>query len=123
VLGYTKLANVIPDFVAAMNKDRFVSLLGGRTLVFREVYDEALCRYFLETSSFQDIRNLFNNQKVIVGSNQDKSPITVPLGNAWLDQEFRRQYMGGIKMLPEGCADKKVYNLFRGFAVEPVKGT
>lgn len=122
VLGYTKPAIVIPDFVAAMNKDRFVGCIGGKTLVFREVYDEALSRFCLETSSFQDIRNLFNNQKVIVGTNKDKSPITAPLGNTWLDHEARRQYFD-IKMLPEGCSDEKVYNLYRGFAVEPVKGT
>ncbi len=122
VLGYTKPVDVIPDFVQEMNKDRFVGCIGGKTLVFREVFDEALSRFTLETSSFQDIRNLFNNQKVVVGTSKDNTPITVPLGSAWLDNEFRRQYFD-IKMLPEGCADPKVYNLFRGFAVEPVKGT
>jgi hypothetical protein len=122
VLGYTKPTDIIPDFVDAMNKDRFVGCIGGKTVVCREIFDEALCRFFLETSSFQDTRNYFNNQKVIVGMNKDKSPITSPLGNAWLDHEFRRQYMD-IRMLPEGCSDEKVYNLFRGFAVEPKKGS
>ncbi len=121
VLGYTKPVDVIPDFVQEMNKDRFVGCIGGKTLVFREVFDEALSRFILETSSFQDIRNLFNNQKVVVGTSKNNTPITVPLGSAWLDHEFRRQYFD-IKMLPEGCSDEKVYNLFRGFAVEPVKG-
>lgn len=120
VLGITKPV-VVPDYIDNMNKDRFVGCFGGKTVVCREAFDETLNRRFLETSSFQDIKNLFNNQKINTGKDTRGNPISVPLGTAWLDHEKRRQFME-IKMLPEGAADG-VYNLWRGYSIIPVRGS
>ncbi len=120
VLGVTKRVEV-PDYIADMNKDRFIGCFGGKTVACREAFDETLNRRFLVTSSFSDIKNLFNNQKINTGKDSRGNPIYVPLGTAWLDHEKRRQFME-IKMLPEGAADG-VYNLWRGYSIKPVKGS
>lgn len=117
-LGATK---EIPDYIKTLNSEYFIGRFGGRTVVCRETYDEALKRRAIETSTFQDFKNLYNNRKVTVGMDRNGTPMIKPLGTAWLDHEARRQYME-IKMLPEG-ADEGVYNLWRGFSVEPVEGS
>ena len=120
VLGVTKPI-IVPDYIEKMNKDRFVGCFSGKTVACREVVDETLNRKFIETSSFQDIKNLFNNQKINTGKDNRGNSIMIPLGTAWLDHQERRQYME-IKMVPEGAAEG-VYNLWRGYYIKPVKGT
>ena len=120
ILGVTKPV-VVPAYIDEMNKDRFVGCFGGKTVVCREAVDEILNRRFIETSSFQDVRNLFNNKKVTVGKDERGKPIIVPLGTAWLEHEARRQFME-IKMLPEGAAEG-VYNLWRGFYIKAAEGS
>lgn len=121
-LGITKPSfKDIPDYIEELNKIHFVSRYGGKTVVFREAHDGQLNRNFIEKSSFSDFKNFFNNQKVIVGANKDGAPISIPLGNAWLEHEGRRQFEG-IIMSPEGEVEN-YFNLWRGFSVEPIKGS
>ena len=121
-LGYkASLAN-IPEYIAKLNAEYFVGRFSGKTVVCREAYDDALGRGIIETSSFNDFRNFHNNQRVTLGTDKTGSPNTIPLGNAWLDHESRRQYWD-IKMLPEGTSNEKIFNLWRGFSVKAAKGS
>ena len=117
----TPLNSNFPEYVETLNKEYFVSRLGGKTVVFRETYDLQLKRKLLEKSSFADFRNYYNNLKANVGTNRDGTPISSPLGNAWLEHENRRQFKG-IIMSPEGD-EEGYYNLWRGFSIEPTEGS
>ena len=110
----------IPDYISGLNDKYFVSRYGGKTVVFRETYDETLKRIKFEISSFPDFRNFHNNQLITVGTDRNGNQITMPLGKAWLENKYRRQY-SDVRMLPEGDVDD-CFNLWRGYTVEPEEG-
>ncbi len=122
VLGFTGPSVELPDYVRELNSDNFVSRIGGRTVVFREVYDQVLNRYKLEPSTFSDFKNYYSNRSVPFGPlNRNGLQTTIPLGKAWLESPDRRQF-SEIRLTPEGDIDG-VYNLWRGFMVRPAEGS
>ncbi len=122
VLGFTSPSVEFPDYVRELNSDNFVSRIGGRTVVFREVYDQVLNRYKLEPSTFSDFKNYHSNQRIPFGlPNQNGQQATIPLGKAWLESPDRRQF-SEVRLTPEGDIDG-VYNLWRGFMVKPAEGS
>ena len=113
----------IPEYVTELNKKHFVTSVKGKTFVFADKYDAEIERDCLVRFSFESFRNLYNNKRVKVATKQDGTPVLKPLGNAWLEHEHRQQFEGmGLappgKSLPSGY-----YNLWKGFGVEPVKGS
>ena len=121
VLGFTRPSDETPDYIEELNSENFVSRIGGKTVVFREVHDQVLNRYKLEASTFSDFKNFHSNKKIPFGSpKRDGQQATIPIGIAWLDDQCRRQY-AEVKLTPEGDIEG-VYNLWRGFMVEPVNG-
>lgn len=119
-LGSSSVNKEIPDEISELNLIHFVSRIGGKSVVCREVRDEELQRDKLEMSSFADFKNFYYNRELITGYRKDDSPITTPLGLAWIKHPARRQF-DDIKLTPEGNIDG-VYNLWRGFSVEPIEG-
>jgi hypothetical protein len=107
------------DFVAKFNKDHFVANAGGRTWVFKEVYDEALKRKRLERLWPKAFKELHANHRIEIGEQ------TKNVAEAWWQHSARRTYKGGLVFDPSGKADcnPDVYNLWRGFAVQPQKGS
>ena len=77
-------------------------------------------RHFLRFSSPAQFRDLYP-QPVVVGHHAKGAPKMKPLGAAWFDHPARRFYEG-IELAPNGRANPKYYNLWRGFTVEPKKG-
>lgn len=59
---------------------------------------------------------------VTIGENAKGKPLTKPLGAVWLTHPKRRFYHG-IELAPNGNANPGYYNLWRGFSVEPKKGS
>lgn len=59
---------------------------------------------------------------VTVGESSKGKPIQKTLGQAWLTHPKRRFYQG-IELAPNGKANPGYYNLWRGFSVEPKKGS
>jgi hypothetical protein len=78
-------------------------------------------RPFIRYSSVATIQQLYPHP-VRVGQKQNGDAIYKPLGKAWLESPHRRFY-GGIELAPNGRATPGYYNLWRGFAVEPKRGS
>ena len=95
--------------------------IGGKCRVIEEVEDDVLGRSRLTVSSFEDIRNRYSHIRVLVGTDKDGEPIYIPLGKYWISHPLRRQF-DYIKFMPQGNKPG-VYNLWRGFSVEPRPGS
>lgn len=116
-----KDASEIPDYVLGLNKDNFVVRDGSKTIVCREWFNPVLNRSELIRTAFTDFKNFHNNIKVQTGKDKNGDPVYSGLGSAWLSSEHRQQY-SNIVMQPGRAVDGD-YNLWRGFAVAPVKGS
>ena len=106
-----------PDAVAMREINRLhavISNYGGKT----RVMTEGPPPYF---QSFDDFRNRYMNRYVKIGTGDDGKPIFTPLGKWWLAQQRRRQYER-VEFRPGAALPDSVFNLWSGFAVEPVDG-
>lgn len=102
------------------DRHAIIGNISGKCRVIEEVPDDQLHRTKLTFSSFEDVRNRYSNKMVKVGTTKEGQDVVKPLGKYWLDHPMRRQY-DTIKFMPNG--DKEgVYNLWRGFNVEPRPG-
>lgn len=101
-------------------KHAVIADIGGKCRVISEVYDDSLERHRISKQSFEDIRNRYRHIKVVVGQGKGGAPIEKLLGNFWLDHPQRRQYEK-IVFAP-GKEIEGSYNLWQGFAVEPIPG-
>ncbi|MEM9402379.1 MAG: DUF5906 domain-containing protein [Pseudomonadota bacterium] len=111
---------VIDPVLCELNqKCMVVKDLGGKCRVVREVND--LGRRKLAKQSFEDFRNAYLNQRVQTGD-RNGNPTYTALGKWWLEHPRRRQFER-IDFRPESDVEDGVYNLWRGFAVEPAPGT
>lgn len=114
--------HAIDPWLRRMNeKHAVVANIGGKCRVMEEVYDEVLDRYKLTFQTFEDVRNRYLNQVVKVGVDKSGEPIYMPVGKWWLLHKERRQYER-IAFAPGRELDPTIYNLWQGFAVEPMEG-
>ena len=105
-----------------MNDQYFVAVDGGKVWVIKSRPDPIFAgRRVLDRFSFADFSKLYMNEWVEVvtadGKIENKS-----LPAWWLHRRHRRQYLGGIILDPTGTPDG-YYNLWRGFACEPIAGS
>ena len=109
-----------PNLVRLNDQHAVIGNIAGKCRVIEEVEDDILGRSKLTISSFQDFQHRYQHIKIKVGESKDGNPIVMALGKFWLDHPMRRQY-DTMRFMPNG--DKLgVYNLWRGFNVEPVPG-
>lgn len=108
------------------DKHAVIGNLGGRCRVVEEVEHtyvvdgETVSRSVLAKQSFEDFRNRYMNRMVEVGKDDDGKPKFSPLGKWWLERPQRRQYEGLI--FSPNREVPGFYNLWRGFAYDPVPG-
>ncbi len=108
-----------PHLTMMNDRHAIIGNIGGKCRVIEEIEDNILHRSRLTLSSFEDIRNRYGNIQIQIGVS-DKGPVTVPLGKYWINHRMRRQF-DTMMFMPQG--DKEgVYNLWRGFNVEPIPG-
>lgn len=105
--------------IERLNRTHAVVTMNGSTVVLNEEMDEK-GRPTISFSSFADLRNRYSNQKVSIPSGDGFEQI--PLGTYWLDHKARRQY-DRLAFAPGRTVPDNVYNLYRGLAVQPVKGS
>lgn len=109
-----------PNLTMMNDRHAVIGNIGGKCRVIEEINDEVLHRSRITLSSFEDIRNRYSHMQVQVGTTDKGLPIMQSLGKYWLNNPNRRQY-DTMKFMPQG--DKPgVYNLWRGFNVEPRPG-
>ena len=97
-----------------------VENIGGKCRVLEEQLDRRTGRWTLTFQSFEDFKNRYMHRRVPAGFDSKGNPIAIPLGKWWLDHAARLQYKS-IAFAP-GEEVEGVYNLWRGFAVEPHPG-
>lgn len=111
---------VDPNLRMMNERHAIIGNLGGKCRVIEEVEDDILKRTRLTVSSFEDLRNRYSHMTVEVGQDKEGKAIRISLGKYWLSHPMRRQF-DYMRFMPQG--DRKgVYNLWRGFSVEPKPG-
>ena len=116
----------LPDFlndqphdtaISLINASRFTVLTGGRYLVGRERYDERLQRHIVDWNPDEAVRKHMNIRSIETTEGK-----TEKLGDWWLKHPSRRQYDWVIFDPAPSRDDPSIYNLWRGWAVEPKHG-
>ena len=99
--------------IARFNEDHFVSVEGGRTLVFREDFDHELNTSKLTHMTPKSFHDLHANETVFTASGER------PISKVWWHSSKRRTYTSGFALLPGDKAPDSVYNLWTGFGCDP----
>lgn len=109
------------DPIFDLNKDHLVVNENGHALIYKEAHDSVLNRNILQRLEFMDFKKLYSNSWVEIPRKDDK-PKILSLADAWIQSPKRRQYLGGVTFDPKEKCAPDVYNMWRGYAVKPVKG-
>lgn len=113
-----------------------ISDVGGKCRIISEFVDPSTGLRGISLQSFEDFRNRYSNIQVLAGEEEividkgnkrenrerktESRPIFKPLGAWWISQPLRRQY-DRMTFAP-GREIAGVYNLWRGFAFDPMPG-
>ena len=109
-----------PNLLKMNERHAIIGNIGGKCRIIEEIDDDVLGRTRYTLSSFEDLRNRYGHILIETGTNKDGKPITQSLAKYWLNHPRRRQF-NYMRFMPQG--DKEgVYNLWRGFSVEPREG-
>jgi hypothetical protein len=92
---------------------------GGNFVVLTEEVEDG--KFQLRFSDPSTMSQLYP-QLVKVGVTSTGKQVMKKLGAAWLDHPKRRFY-NGIELAPKGSKNRDYYNLWRGWPVEPKRGT
>lgn len=97
--------------------------MGGKCRVLSQSLDLAVTppRMRITRQSFEDFRNRYMHQRVVVGKNDKGEPIHKPAGAWWLGHPLRRQYTTMVFAPNRELED--AFNLWQGFACEAIPGT
>lgn len=109
------------DPIDELNKIHAVVKIGSKVRILDETID-INGKPDIQFLSDYDFRILYANRKVpnpLAG--QKGQTKYIPLPNAWLNSPKRREYKG-IIFEPKETKKTDFYNLFRGFAYQPIKG-
>ena len=102
------------DFIDELNTEYAVVLVGGKCCILRETVEPIFRRPDINLMSFPDFHNWFANRTVLHNKR------IMPISKVWETSKKRRQY-NGIIFNPAG-EEEGHYNLWRGFAVDPIEG-
>lgn len=119
----TKIDAGIERVLAEFNARYMVVNESGRAVVYEHRFDQALNRLHFEAMQFEDLRRLYLNRRIEVGTRGNGKSIYKTVAECWLEHARRRQYLGGLIFDPSRkheAADK--LNLWQGFAVESKGG-
>lgn len=111
--------NVVLD---VLNRRYMLVHEGGNAVIFEPKYDPNLERIYYDRISIAAFKVLYNNRRVVIGHEDDGTPILKPAGDFWLKHQDRRDYLGGTVFRPEQQVPADTFNLWRGFGVEPKPG-
>jgi hypothetical protein len=113
-------ADTADPHLAEMNGRFFViGDLGGKCVVSWQEYDDEMEWWTLRKQDRGDFYARFI-QPVQVGT-RDGNPICKPLGKWWFENPHRR-YFDRVVFKPQGTSAPDEFNLWRGFAFDPMPG-
>lgn len=113
-------ATTVPEHIAKINECYFLAPQGGKTHIFKEGIDPLHKRHMLPAMSLPDFKALFSNAFVDAQDARGKHK-RISVAEAWLLHPKRRQYEG-VLLAPNSDVPG-YYNRWRGFAVDPCKGS
>ena len=108
----------VNELIEKYNEEYAVSFYGSRCVIIREVNDEKSIASVSEFLRKQDFFDHKANQKIRI--KPAKRARTVSLAKHWFEHRNRRTY-DQVVFDPEN-SNPRHYNLWKGFAVEPVAG-
>lgn len=114
--AWLKLADV--DAIEDMNTRHFWVRMGKDDVIGREDTANGAVVFQRPKALYSE----YADRHVTVGEKKNGDPIIKPLVTAWLESPMRRRYREVVFAPPKVQADERDYNLWRGFAVEPVPG-
>jgi hypothetical protein len=109
----------IAEVVAELNLSHALAMIGGKAAILNEFVDPAFGYATFSLSSAGDFKLKYSNRRVRVSTKDDPAEFRT-IADVWLGHPDRRQYEGLVfdpKSTPPGH-----YNLYRGFAIEPIHG-
>jgi len=115
------------DFVLEFNKTHAHVIIGGkhkimRTIPAKEHQDSRISYEFIDQEA---LRKIYSNEQIQVGVKY-KGDIPMPdmkdKISAWANHPNRRTYKQGVVFQPGKEVSSEYFNLWMGFAVEPVEG-
>ncbi len=110
-----------PDDIDLINKEFFIAPDGsGKPTIWQEQSDPETGHARLTAISVGEFKLLLSNR--FAEYHAPTGMRRVPLAEAWLRSERRRQFLGGIALVPDGTPKPDVFYLFKGFAVAPSEG-
>jgi hypothetical protein len=112
---------LLDDAIDEMNEKYFVAALAGRSVIASVIHDDALDRDRLVYSRPADIKLQYSHRHYKVGVSARGRDIVKDLGTAWMEHPRRRTFRQ-IALVPNGTCPPDVFNLWRGFGVEPKQG-
>jgi hypothetical protein len=111
------------------NKKYAVVNNNGELRVFCEIADPLRTgRYILHRFTFADFRRMYMNRLLTRVVDDPKRPgktttITKSVADWWLASPHRREHLAGVIFDPTASCSRAHWNLWRGFAVEPRRGS
>jgi len=109
----------VPPYIKDMNDTFFVARNGSKYVIFEEEIDLSSGMVVATPLNKESFSLLMANRKFVqLAPNGDSKEIAV--GPAWLKHPNRREYRGVV--FDPNRSDPQYYNLWRGFAIKPVKG-
>ncbi len=109
-----------PKLVELNERFAVIGNMGGKCRIVEEVMDAGLGRTRLTKQSFEDFKNRFSHQEVIIGEDSSGKPKSMEVGKWWLKNSKRRQYEYII--FAPGKEVRSCYNMWKGFACESIPG-
>ena len=107
--------------IRKINEEYAVVMIGGKCRILKEIFDPIFDRPDVAFLSIPDFKNYFANKKVPNPNEGRGQPKNISISKVWLESPLRKEYKGIIFNPGKDIPD--YYNLWKGLAVEPQKGT
>jgi phage/plasmid primase-like uncharacterized protein len=104
-----------------MNSKYAACLLSGKFRISKEVYNAARGFHTVDFIEINSFKNFFANRHCMIHTAKGGMQ-KAKLVEVWMNWEGRRSYES-VMFDPAGETGDETFNLFRGFAVQPQKGT
>ncbi|HBA73456.1 MAG TPA: hypothetical protein DCZ63_15075 [Geobacter sp.] len=109
------------EALAKMNKEYAAVLLGGDFRIAKEGYDHAARKHTLSFLKITSLYSYFANTRVGVPVGENRDIEYRELAKTWMTWNGRRTY-DDVVFDPSEKTRPNVYNLFKGFPLEPKQG-
>lgn len=117
----------MPDYdkrtaaVEELNQIHAVIMIGGTCRILNEFTDPTWNRPEINFSTVNDFYNRYSNRKIMVPGKRKGNLEETTIAKVWMESRDRREFHG-LVFDPSNKANGQYYNLWKGFAIEPIEG-